>query len=711
MKQNWKKLALILLPVIAAVYVLYPTYQSTEYERLWDTARFEARQQSNPADSIAIIQKFKDNYGESFESAKQKRIKLGLDLRGGMYVTLEVDVVRLIEESAQKDAIDEYFEKVIEETKNYLKTSDEEAIPVFTRFFDQIARPQGKSLISYFDLGDIRNASEEAILENLEKNALSAVEQAQEVIRQRIDKYGVSEPNIQQQGSRRILVELPGVSNEEEVRQLISTTARLEFNIVRNNEKIVRAFKAIDEYLSKRKGLFGEENVNEADLVRTETAKTEDATPETPEVAIEESSETTESNETEAFENSGTITEDTEEKTPASDNPYEGLEQTDAQKLYKSRHKFTSLFVTFFIPGENQESVQYDYEVNPPAGNYYFMISEEDLDKFNAYLRMPEIQTFIPFNLKVAVEAKPIRTTEKAQNKIFRLHAIEKEPELIGDVITNAQTNIDPTTNSWVVNMQMNTDGAERWSKITGANVGNQIAIILDDRIYSAPNVISKISGGNSQITGMANAQEANLLEIVLKAGALKAPVKIIEERVVGASLGEDSISKGISSSIIAFALIILFMIFYYARGGMVADFALFINIALIFTVLASLGGTLTLPGIAGIILTMGMAVDANILIFERIREELAKGRSLKSAIDEGFKKAMSAIIDSNITSFITGLILFYFGTGMIQGFALTLMVGIISTLFTAIMVSRALIEIQLSSSSSEFSFGQPKES
>jgi protein-export membrane protein SecD len=209
----------------------------------------------------------------------------------------------------------------------------------------------------------------------------------------------------------------------------------------------------------------------------------------------------------------------------------------------------------------------------------------------------------------------------------------------------------------------------------------------------------------------MANAQEANLLEIVLKAGALKAPVKIIEERVVGASLGEDSISKGVSSSIIAFALIILFMIFYYARGGMVADLALFINIALIFTVLASLGGTLTLPGIAGIILTMGMAVDANILIFERIREELAKGRSLKSAIDEGFKKAMSAIIDSNITSFITGLILFYFGTGMIQGFALTLMVGIISTLFTAIMVSRALIEIQLSSSSSEFSFGQPKES
>lgn len=693
MKQNWRKLILIILPVIAAVYVLYPTWQANDYEKLWDTAKFEARQKSNPADSIAVIQKFKDNYGEDFEAAKQKRIKLGLDLRGGMYVTLEVDVIKLIEESAQKDAVDDAFERVIAATKEELITSDEEAIPVFLKHFDEIARKEGKSLISYFDIGDIRNASEEAIIENLENDALSAVQQAQEVIRQRIDKYGVSEPNIQQQGTRRILVELPGVSNEEEVRQLISTTARLEFNIVRNNEKIVRGFKLIDEFLAKREGLFGEEITKEV----------------APKVTEVTSTTTTDASSTSTDE-SGTLSAD---ETPASStspsNPYEGLAEEDAKNLYKTRHKFTSLFATFFIPGENQDAVQYDYEVAAPAGDYYFMISEDDIDKFNAYLRIPELNNLLPFNLKVGIEAKPVRNNGDTKNLVFRFHAFEKEPELVGDVITNAAKNIDPTTNSWIVNMQMNTEGAEKWSKITGANVGNQIAILLDDRIYSAPNVISKISGGNSQITGMANATEANLLEIVLKAGALKAPVKIIEERVVGASLGEDSISKGINSSLFAFALIILFMIFYYARGGMIADLALLINIALIFTVLGSLGGTLTLPGIAGIILTMGMAVDANILIFERIREELYKGRTIKSAIDEGFKKAMSAIIDSNITSFITGIILFYFGTGMIQGFALTLMVGILSTLFTAIMVSRALIDLQLKGS--EFSFGQPKES
>lgn len=693
MKQNWRKLILIILPVIAAVYVLYPTWQANDYEKLWDTAKFEARQKSNPADSIAVIQKFKDEYGEDFEAAKQKRVKLGLDLRGGMYVTLEVDVIKLIEESAQKDAIDDAFERVIVATKEELLTSDEEAIPVFLKHFDEIARKEGKSLISYFDIGDIRNASEEAIIENLENDALSAVQQAQEVIRQRIDKYGVSEPNIQQQGTRRILVELPGVSNEEEVRQLISTTARLEFNIVRNNEKIVRGFKLIDEYLAKREGLFGEEIAKEV----------------APKVAEVTSTTTTDASSTSTDESGTLSADDTPASSTAPANPYEGLAEEDAKNLYKSRHKFTSLFATFFIPGENQDAVQYDYEVAAPAGDYYFMISEDDIDKFNAYLRIPELNKLLPFNLKVGIEAKPIRNNGDTKNLVYRFHSFEKEPELVGDVITNAAKNIDPTTNSWVVNMQMNTEGAEKWSKITGANVGNQIAILLDDRIYSAPNVISKISGGNSQITGMANAVEANLLEIVLKAGALKAPVKIIEERVVGASLGEDSISKGVNSSLFAFALIILFMIFYYARGGMIADLALLINIALIFTVLGSLGGTLTLPGIAGIILTMGMAVDANILIFERIREELYKGRTIKSAIDEGFKKAMSAIIDSNITSFITGIILFYFGTGMIQGFALTLMVGILSTLFTAIMVSRALIDLQLKGS--EFSFGQPKES
>lgn len=701
MKQNWRKLILIFLPVVAALYVLYPTYQAAEYEELWDTARFDARQMSNPADSIARLEKFKDEYGEDFESAKQKRLKLGLDLRGGMYVTLEVDVIKLIEESAQKDAIDEGFEKVLEVTKEELKTSDEEALDVFLRNFDAIVRPEGKSLISYFDIGDLSNASDEAIVDRLKEDALSAVEQAKEVIRQRIDKYGVSEPNIQQQGTRRILVELPGVSNEEEVRQLISTTARLEFNLVRNNEKIIRAFKAIDDVLAEKEGLFGEGKESSINPKASTTNVADNLTEESSNTSSETSSEvsgTTTENSTTLSENSSTAIDD--------NNPYKNLKEDDQRKLYKARHKFTSLFATFYIQNENN-SQQYDYEVNAPAGDYFMSIPESNIDKFNAYLQMEDVKSLIPYNLKVAITAKPINEKNEGEEKVFRVYSIEKEPELIGDVITDASKNIDQTSGSWVVNMTMNTEGAEKWAKITGANVGNQIAIVLDDRIYSAPNVISKIPNGSSVIQGMADVNEANLLEIVLKAGALKAPVKIIEERVVGASLGEDSINAGVNSSLVAFGLVILFMIFYYARGGMVADLALFINISLIFTVLASLGGTLTLPGIAGIILTMGMAVDANILIFERIREEVSKGKSLRPAIEEGFSKAMSAIVDSNITSFITGLILYYFGSGMIQGFALTLMVGIISTLFTSILVSRALIELQLKGN--EFSFGLPK--
>jgi preprotein translocase subunit SecD len=286
---------------------------------------------------------------------------------------------------------------------------------------------------------------------------------------------------------------------------------------------------------------------------------------------------------------------------------------------------------------------------------------------------------------------------------------LKKEPELTGDVITDARATYDPTNNIPMVTMAMNSDGSERWSKITGANLQKRIAVVLDERVYSAPTVQSKITGGNSQITGMANTEEARLLEIVLKAGALKAPVQIIEERIVGPSLGEDSIRNGLTASLIAALAVIFFMLIYYSKGGLVADIAVILNVALLLGVLASLGGTLSLPGIAGIILTIGMAVDANVLIYERIREELNKGRSMKSAIDEGFSKALSAILDSNITTFITGLILYYFGSGPIQGFALTLMIGILGTLFTAIVVSRSIIEIIMSNGTTHFGFGQKK--
>ena len=286
---------------------------------------------------------------------------------------------------------------------------------------------------------------------------------------------------------------------------------------------------------------------------------------------------------------------------------------------------------------------------------------------------------------------------------------MKRDPELTGEVIVNAQQSFDPTTNAPMVNMTMNDEGSEKWARITGANLKKRIAIVLDERVYSAPVVQAKITGGRSQITGQSNSDEARLLEVILKAGALKAPVTIVEERVVGPSLGQDSINTGIIASIISMLFVILYMALYYGKGGVVADIAVFINIAMIVGFLAALKGTLTLPGIAGIVLTMGMAVDANVLIFERIREELARGRSLRSAIDEGFSKALSAIIDSNVTTAITSFILLVLGTGPIKGFATTLLIGIITTLFTAIMVSRAMIEIMLRKGATEFNFGQHK--
>jgi len=711
LKSKIGKIALIVIPIIAAIFALYPTYNYSQLESTRADYLQRANKAANPADSLAIMNEFKKNYGQEYQSAKENSLQLGLDLKGGMYVTMEVDVVKLLRETAQKEAIDDTFDRVLEATEKESQTSDESVVDIFSRKFNEIAKPEGKSLISYFDLGDISNASEEAILEELTNNADGAINQAQEVIRQRIDKYGVSEPNIQKQGSRRILLELPGVTDESQIRSLLETTARLEFKLVRSNAELVQSFQKIDKMLASNNS----KSPDATNMEQTDTANvTEQVVPAPDATAELKSTDST-------VENSDVVnTTDTNKKEDVAkadtSNPYEGLSEKAAQNLYASKHPFTRMFATFWV-GDSKDGqmqpVSYDINSFPQQGNYYFRIHEDSLAKLKIMLNNPKIKSLLPFDTELAFQAKSEASdAEKITGQFLDFYGLKSEPELTGDVIVDAGKNVDPTSNSWVVNMSMNSDGSDKWASITGANVGKRIAIVLDGNVYSAPNVNSKISGGSSQISGMANAKEASLLEIVLKAGALKAPVKIIEEKVVGASLGDDSISSGVNSTLFAFALVILFMIIYYSRAGIVADISLLINIMVIFTILASLGGTLSLPGIAGIVLTLGMAVDANILIFERVREELNKGRSLRSAIDEGFSKAMSAIFDSNITTFMTGLILYYVGTGLIRGFALTLMIGILSTLFTAIMVSRSLIELQLSDGKdSSFSFGQSKNS
>jgi preprotein translocase subunit SecD len=319
-------------------------------------------------------------------------------------------------------------------------------------------------------------------------------------------------------------------------------------------------------------------------------------------------------------------------------------------------------------------------------------VKAEDRDKLELMLNRPDVQKVIPNNVEFKFQARAQKDPEG--NEFFVMYMVNKEPELTGGVITDATANIDPNTSAPIVTMTMNSEGATEWARITGANVNKRIAIMLDGGIFSAPVVKGKIPGGRSQIEGMADLNEAKLLEIVLKAGALPAPVDIIEERSVGPSLGEDSINKGLLSVVLGYILVGFFMILYYRRSGSIAAAALIFTILLILGVLAGFNATLTLPGIAGIILTIGMAVDANVLIFERIREEMATGKTIKASIDSGYSRAYSAIIDSNITTFFTGIILYQFGTGPIQGFALTLMIGIVTSLFSALVITRVILDI-----------------
>jgi len=668
------KWLIIVLPLLAAGLLLFPTFRASQLEK----QRLELVKAKN---ETALAAFDKEN-GETLRKNKEQSLKLGLDLRGGIYVTLEADVIRLLEESAMRDAVDDVFLETLEKTRQQVDAGgDDDVLPVFLKNFDAIARPKGRKLFSYFDAGSNRDLSEDAIVKRLERNINEAIDQAIEVVRQRIDKYGVAETTIQKQGTRRIVIELPGVNNEAEVRSLLQTTARLEFKLVRNNAQIVRTFYAIDQLL-KNKGV--------------------DASASTTATAATASTATTTA--------ASTATASAGSADSAKKDPYAGLTDDQKREKFKKDYPFTSMFVTYFNPpGEGQQPIPVIYEKNEfPEGDYSFQIPDESVQKFEEIMARADVRRIMGTEYQAIISAKPEPFFERQGVKLYYIYGVLAKPELTGDVISDATATFDPTNNAPMVMMDMNADGSASWARITGANIKKRIAIVLDDRVYSAPTVQNKITGGRSQITGSSTIDEARLLEIVLKAGALKAPVKIVEERVIGPSLGEDSIRKGIISGAIAALLVVLFMILYYATAGVLADLAVLVNITIIIAVLAAFAGTLTLPGIAGLILTLGMAVDTNILVFERIREELHHGRSLRAAVDEGFKRAFNAILDSNITTMITGAILYYLGTGPIRGFAVTLMIGIVITLFTGITLSKVFFELILSRGATTFNLGQP---
>jgi preprotein translocase subunit SecD len=427
-------------------------------EKLESEARERAIATNNPEDSLAIMTSFYDEHGGALERAKRARLKLGLDLRGGMYVTLEVDIVKLIQESAESESIDDLFMQVLDKTAVDQKASDAEVIDIFLRNFDQIARPKGKTLLNYFGTTDFRNVSEEAIISKLHENADQAIDQAREVIRQRIDQYGVSEPNINKSGTRRIVLELPGVQNRDEMMSLLQTTARLEFHLVRNNQDIVRAFSRIDKYLveqNRRKA--GTVDVSTENLVTESVVETSSVSDE---VVNQDATDTNI-----VATNDTTGVSDTTPQATDPNDPYAGLSDEEAQKKYLAEHPFTSIFTTFYLQGtgDRQQLVNFGYLTDDiPDGEYRFRIAKDSLTKFFILLNRPDIRTFLPLDLIICVDAKPDLRLAKQQNfEVFDFYSLKKEPELTGDVITDARATFDPVNNQPVVSMSMNSEGAD----------------------------------------------------------------------------------------------------------------------------------------------------------------------------------------------------------------------------------------------------------
>lgn len=613
-----------------SIYLLYPTYADYQNNKKISSILERTRSDlkiNNPGMTEAEIESRLSALEDSLKAVdpsiaetKQKRLKLGLDLQGGMRVVLEVNTIKMLQKLAKNP--NEEFNQVFKEAEKEAAVSDEPVVDIIARKFKE----KNIRLSRYF--GTVRDEDND-IVSQLNTATEDAVSRAMEIIRNRVDQYGVSEPSIQRQGSRRVIVELPGVAREEEARQLLQGTALLEFKLVKDPQLTFSIMQKIDNVL--------------AGNPLQDTVKTDSA------------------NATNQSVNTDTA-------------------GTDTSNLQVTREQFEKEHPFFAIAMIQQESNNADAYVRA-----------DQRDKLHRILSRPDVKQVIPDNVEFVFEAKPIGKNDEGVD-VYKMILVNKNPELTGGVITDANANIDPATSSPIVNMAMNSEGSTDWARITGANKDKRIAIILDGVSYSSPVVKNRITGGRSQIEGMANLEEAKLLAIVLKAGALPAPVDIIEERTVGPSLGQDSINDGLISGIIGFFLTAMFMIAYYRKSGSIAAVSLIFTVLFILGILAGFSATLTLPGIAGIILTIAMAVDSNVLIYERIREELAVGKTMKASVDSGFSRALSAIIDSNLTTFFSGIILYQFGSGPVQGFALTLMIGIVASMFSALVICRVIL-------------------
>ncbi|NTU92450.1 MAG: protein translocase subunit SecD [Chlorobiaceae bacterium] len=601
MKNNRFKLLLIAVVALVSVWSIWPTYRDQQLSS--QLAGFRSSE-----DSL----KFTIDHRAEIEQAREKSLKLGLDLRGGMHLVMEVDLFDLIEQKAwNKDA---RFQQIMANVKSASATSGASPVELLAAEFKR----QNIPLSRYFY--DIRNTDKE-IVDKLDKESQDALVRAKEIIRNRIDQYGVAEPVIQTQGARRLIIELSGVTDENRVRKLLKGTAKLEFKLVKEPEALLRAMESVNAMLSETPGAMAPaDSVSSASKpVSPDTVAAGVAAPVRP----------------------------------------SGKKLSEVVGVMKNGVVFTPEYARDYVAS---------------------VLSRED------------VRARLPQDTELLLAAKP-EQTEKGE-KYYPIFLVKKSPELTGGVITEAKATFGTESVQPEVSMSMNEEGTSKWARITGANIGKQIAIVLDGAVYSAPVVQSRIPNGNSVINGITSLDEAKDLEIILKAGALPAPVRILEERTVGPSLGSDYIRAGLQSLIWGFTAVAIFMIFYYNKAGIAADLALVLNILIVISVLAGFKASLSLPGIAGIVLTMGMAVDANVLIYERIREELGEGKLLNSAIDAGYNRAFSSILDSHVTTLAAAFLLSQFGVGPIQGFAVTLMIGTGASLFTAIVVTRVIFDL-----------------
>ena len=611
----------------------------------------------------------------TYRDIKEKELNLGLDLKGGMEVVMEISTVDVIKSLANYSK-DTTFTQAIALAKKMQRNSQSDFLTLFGEAFNQIA-PGGK-LASIFNTIELKdkinyNSTNEDVLKVLRKNTKSAIDNSFNILRSRIDRFGVTQPNIQrlEGNSGRVLIELPGIKDPQRVRKLLQGTANLEFWETYDNQEVY-------QYLLEANKRIKE--LNELKKAPKDTMPSADSTIATG----------TDTSNNPLLANSVQI-DDTTATTDTSDNGVKLLEEMDkdtsvaSADSVKTREQALKDYPLFSVLSPNTSRDGKLME-GAAVGISHF----KDTAKVNRYLNMPQVKAVFPRTLKFAWTVKSLKNAEDYYQLIaLKVSTRDGRAPLGGDKVTNARAEFSNNKSSAEVSMSMNSEGAKVWARLTKENVGKQIAIVLDNYVYSYPVVQAEIRGGRSSITGDFTIEEAKDLANVLKSGKLPAPARIIEEAVVGPSLGIEAINASLNSFMIAFILVLLYMVFYYAKSGVIADIALLSNMIFIIGILASLGAVLTLPGMAGIVLTIGMSVDANVLIFERIREELRAGKGVKLAIADGYKAAYSSILDANVTTLLTGIILYVFGTGPIQGFATTLIIGILTSLFTAIFITR----------------------